>query len=149
MLKTAPHEVSQEFIDIVNSIDTGEETFFAVEGFLEQNGLLDEFNQLLDIDIQHNWLNILTPHDSINNEFRWHNEKGDGEGKFHPGDYVGIIWIQGDIDCGGDLQVINEKGEIVKYDFKPNTLITMDANMFHRVLHYSGHAPRMSLNFTF
>lgn len=76
----------------------------------------------------------------------------------HGGSYVCIVWLDGDEDAGGDLELwdprwwnprfaggtYQDSKHIIK--FKPGTVIMMPATVWHSVTAYSGATMRRSLN---
>ena len=125
-----------------------DQPFFTQPGYLNQNDIDLLFDEYVEADVIHNWLNITT-YAGTENHFNWHNEKGIGEGKFHPGEYAGILWISGEMDKGGDLQYIDEGGMLHQIPFEPNQLITIKGDTLHRVMSYYSDVPRVALNYTF
>jgi predicted 2-oxoglutarate/Fe(II)-dependent dioxygenase YbiX len=66
-----------------------------------------------------------------------------------PGTHAGILWISGDKDCGGDLGVMDTDGEITKITFEKGKLIIFPIDYLHKVEHYDGTQPRVSINITY
>jgi hypothetical protein len=109
------------------------------------------FGTLINSKIQStdSWLNYTFYKQGVGNEFGWHNEDGvGGSGEVMQGEYSSIIWIAGDTNCGGELSVISQDG-LKTIFFEPGTVIVMPKTTFHKVEHYTGSVPRISLNFTF
>lgn len=95
------------------------------------------------------WVNYVRYDPGIYNGYGWHNEKGQGgSGSSMSGDWVGIIWISGEENHGGNLMIL-DSDEIQEIKFKPNTAIVIPSTMLHKVEHYYGVSDRISLNFTF
>ena len=129
---------------------------------LDENYILDpidnnknEFNEIFKsilgykIEIKNSWLNKTFYKQNTDNTFLWHNEKGVGNRTVMPGAYSGVCWIYGEEDSGGSLDVLDEVGEIENIPFKVGTFIVFKSDLLHRVNHYSGSIPRVSLNITF
>lgn len=94
------------------------------------------------------WVNYTSFNEGING-YEWHNEQGiGGAATVMTGQWAGIIWLSGDENTGGNLSVL-ENNQILEIKFKPNILIIISADTFHRVEHYFGPSKRISLNFTF
>jgi hypothetical protein len=124
-----------------------------IVGYLDskQTEFDDWFSKIIGfkIECKDSWVNYTVFKDNILNDFDWHNEEGvSGSGNKMRGTYTGIIWINGDTDCGGNLGVIvNNFVETI--DFQPKTVIVMTNETFHKVFNYTGFSTRISLNFTF
>jgi hypothetical protein len=100
------------------------------------------------IEIKNSWLNK-TIFKNVDNSFPWHNEKGIGNKTIMPGSYSGIIWIYGKEDSGGSLDILNKNGDIINTPFEIGSFIIFESNCLHRVNHYYGSVPRISLNISF
>ena len=100
------------------------------------------------IRITNNWFNR-TEYTGVDNSFPWHNEKGLGgtETKM-PGSHAAILWIEGEVNKGGSLEVITEDN-VEKIEFQPGKLIVFESDTLHKVSHYYGETPRTSLNITY
>lgn len=94
-------------------------------------------------EIEANWINITVGNSTLDNTFPWHDDR------HNVGKFLGILWVSGSENCGGDLSVINDSAEVISVPFKPNTLILMPTHWIHRVEHYWGKDLRVSLNFTY
>lgn len=103
----------------------------------------------LDISPKDSWLNFTHHREGVLNDFDWHNENGvKGSGTVMKGAHAGIIWLSGEENYGGGLRVITQEG-VDMIDFAVGTIIIMNKDTFHKVDHYTGDTPRVSLNFTF
>lgn len=136
---------------IMNLVKTGSD-FHGVSGVIDSIGV--QFNSWLSSQIDHevelksSWLNVISFTGAFN-EFSWHNELGEGGGQLHQGQYVGVLWIDGDTDEGGNTEIMLPSADIVNCNFEPGRLTVFPISYLHRVNHYSGKAARISLNFTF
>ena len=115
---------------------------------------IDIFKQIIEnatgykIRITNNWFNR-TEYTGVDNSFPWHNEKGLGGSKTNmPGSHAAILWIEGEVDKGGSLEVVTNDN-VEKIELKPGKLIVFEADTLHKVSHYYGATPRTSLNITY
>lgn len=115
----------------------------------------DKFQKIIEqalghkIQIRNSWMNR-TVFTGTNNAFPWHNEKGvGGQGTVMPGTHAGILWLRGDTDAGGSLGVMDTDGEVGIVAFNPGSLITFPIDYLHKVEHYYGETPRISVNITY
>ena len=110
------------------------------------------FSKLIHKNIvtdDHSWVNYTVYQQDVINGYHWHNELGVGEAlNAMTGTGAGIIWISGDVDAGGELDILHNN-QIQQFPFEPNTVFVFPIDTFHRVEFYHGHRPRISLNFTF
>lgn len=121
----------------------------------------DQFNNIKDlistvgtVNIVDAWLRTAQPR--VNNNFEIHCDSHKGT------NYIGILWLSGDENQGGDLVIYdpawrnpqrlqNENNQTCSYKkvfpFKVGTLTLFPAEVWHEVTLYSGIAERISLNF--
>ena len=100
------------------------------------------------IKITNNWFNR-TEYTGVDNSFPWHNEKGlGGTQTTMPGSHAAILWIEGEVNKGGSLEVITNNN-VEKIEFQPGKLIIFKLDTLHKVSHYYGAKPRTSINITY
>ena len=100
------------------------------------------------IKITNNWFNR-TEYTGVDNSFPWHNEKGLGGTQTNmPGSHAAILWIEGEVNKGGSLEVITNDN-VEKVEFQPGKLIVFESDTLHKVSHYYGTTPRTSINITY
>lgn len=132
--------------------DSQKHTHQIVDYLTDKNSIFDLwFGNLINQKIvtRDSWINYTHTDIKKNNKFDWHNEKGvGGSNTVMDGEYSGIIWISGDVNCGGSLGVMVDNN-INTIEFLPNTALIFNADVLHRVNSYTGKLPRVSLNFTF
>ena len=130
------------------------ESFLQIVDFLQccRKNFDAWFSELIHKKIvtdDHNWVNYTVYKQNVVNNFPWHNELGVGGSKqIMLGSGAGIIWISGDVDAGGELDILHDD-QIQQFQFEPGTVFVFPIDTFHRVEAYHGNRPRISLNFTF
>jgi predicted 2-oxoglutarate/Fe(II)-dependent dioxygenase YbiX len=115
----------------------------------------DELKKLIEsalgfkIKITNSWLNKTEYTENEDNSFPWHNEKGTGGTNTNmPGTHAAILWIAGEANKGGSLEVMLDH-DIESIDFESGKLITFESDTLHKVSHYYGTIPRTSINITY
>ena len=104
-----------------------------------------------EVIVSEGWINYIK-YDKVMNGLDWHNEVGLGANKdtIVEDPYMGIIWIDGDSNCGGEFKFIHDiTNEIVLVPFNPPNLMIMTKETIHAINHYSSSKHRISLNFNF
>lgn len=111
--------------------------------------------ELGSVDIQDVW--IRTAQGGPNNNFEIHCDSHKGT------DYIGVLWLTGDENCGGDVVLYDpawRNPQHLRYEeqqtyslkhklkFVLGELILFPANVWHEVTAYSGQTERISLNFS-
>ena len=100
----------------------------------------------LDIVVKNSWCNR-TEYQGADNTFPWHDHTGEGFAEAahnQEGTHSGILWLAGDIDAGGSLEVMTDEN-IRSIDFEIGKFIVIKNDIFHKVSHYYGKNPRVSL----
>lgn len=100
----------------------------------------------LEIIVKNSWYNRTT-FNILDNTFPWHDHTGQGVAEAthrQQGTHSGILWLAGDKDCGGSLEVMLDDN-IKSIAFEPGKFITIRNDVFHKVSHYYGKTPRVSL----
>ena len=136
-------------VDISSLKYLEEQPTIDVEGDAFQQHFIKILKDVVDnIKIHDSWVNITTYEEDVDNEFEWHNEK-DKKSGFLRGDFAAVLWFAGEEDKGGDLDVLEETGDLTHIKFQRGKLINFPIATYHKVSVYRGKIPRMSLNFTF
>jgi len=140
-------------VDINNTLI---EKLKTIDGNTVHNPLendMDTFTQLIEetvgykVNITNNWFNRTT-FTGVGNGFDWHNEKGIGGNHVEmSGTHAGILWIDGSVNQGGELQIL-ANDTVKTVNFEPGKLIVFESDTMHKVLHYNGTSPRTSINVT-
>ena len=116
------------------------------------NGIEHQFTSIikedtgLNISVKNSWCNH-TKFEQIGNAFPWHDHTGQGfkeAANEQEGTYSGILWLAGNEDSGGSLEVMINN-DITSINFLPGKFITIKNNIFHKVSHYYGNTTRISL----
>jgi|TARA_B110000483_G_scaffold7768_1_gene9170 hypothetical protein len=105
---------------------------------------------LLDIDVTNARVNR-TVFENTGNDFPWHDHTGLGSEEAankQSGTYSGILWLSGNTNTGGSLEVMSDN-DITSIDFEVGKFIIIKNNVFHKVSHYYGAIPRVSLIIAF
>jgi hypothetical protein len=122
-----------------------------------------EFNMVLDLikdvgnaTIIDAWIRLAESDHNINNSFEIHCDSHKGT------DYIGILWLSGDENRGGDLMLYDpawRNPQHLRFEnqqqynlrhrlkFKIGELILFPSNVWHEVTSYYGTEKRISLNF--
>jgi hypothetical protein len=144
-LKTYDLDVNNPFFDLVRN---QKEQYVSgiLDGCEEQYASLLKQTTGLNIQILSSWSNK-TIFNNEENTFPWHDHTGEGDksaAQKQQGNYSGILWIAGDENCGGDLNVMIDN-DIKSIPFQVGKFITLANDVFHKVTHYYGSTTRISL----
>ena len=133
--------------DIVNSVSVEDKEYVGVRDFLNVNSIQSDFENLLSeimnqkVKVIRNWINFTVP--GTENYFDWHDDL------HRKGKALGIMWLSGDEDCGGDFWYMDDESMMHSVKFEPSKLITIPRHWIHKVETYTGKKPRIALNFTY
>lgn len=144
-LKTYDVDVNNPFFDVIRN---QKEQYVSgiLDGCEEQYASLLKQTTGLKIKILSSWSNK-TIFNGNENTFPWHDHTGEGDksaAQKQQGTYSGILWITGDKNRGGDLNVMIDNG-IESIPFQVGKFIVLSNDVFHKVTHYYGSTTRTSL----
>jgi hypothetical protein len=131
----------------VDNVYVEGEQYIGVRDFLSVNNIQNEFNIFLSellnekVKVVRNWINFTIP--GTDNYFNWHDDL------HRKGKALGVMWIKGDVDSGGDFWYMDDESMMHSVKFQPNKMITFPRHWIHKVESYTGKIPRIALNFTY
>lgn len=133
--------------ELYTNISVDGKEYFGVRDFLNVNSIESEFNSWLteifkqETKVVRNWINFTIS--GTDNQFNWHDDL------HRKGNALGILWLNGDVDCGGDFWYMDDDSMMHTFKFEPHNLITIPRHWIHKVDNYIGKVPRIALNFTY
>ena len=126
-------------VDINNTLI---EKLKTIDGNTVHNPLendMDTFTQLIEetvgykVNITNNWFNRTT-FTGVGNGFDWHNEKGIGGNHVEmSGTHAGILWIDGSVNQGGELQIL-ANDNVKTVNFEAGKLIVFESDNCRQII---------------